>query len=282
MLPPTPWRAGPQPSQRPWRRELVEQVAHLPDVDGIEREMVEVRGALADQRHHVVVGVDVEPDALLAETVAEPHPEHLGVEADAVVERAGEAVDMAELARRARAHASGRRACGDPRLALAVGQELDPEAIGIGEADRTVALLAGDPARVERARPPRRACSRARSSKPVWSCPGVPTRSARASRARPRRRARRAPPRSPRSSSPNSFAQRSACLVEVGDAQADVVDARAGGSRGVGSGREPRRLLLGHRQRDVDRVGRDLRAARRRRRGRRPTRRPCSRAGRGR
>ena len=43
--------------------EVVEHVAHLPDVDRVEREVVEVRVAEVDERHHVVVGVDVEPDA---------------------------------------------------------------------------------------------------------------------------------------------------------------------------------------------------------------------------
>ena len=63
--------------------EVVEHVAHLPDVDRLEREVVEVRVAEVDERHHVVVGVDVEPDPGLAEPVGDAHPEHVDVEPDA-------------------------------------------------------------------------------------------------------------------------------------------------------------------------------------------------------
>ena len=53
--------------------EVVERDAHLADVDDVEGEVVEVGLALVDERHHVVVGVDVEPDAVLAEPVGELH-----------------------------------------------------------------------------------------------------------------------------------------------------------------------------------------------------------------
>ena len=68
--------------------DVVEHVAHLPDVDRVEGEMMEVRVAEVDQRHHVVVGVDVEPDPGLAEPVGEAHPENVGVEPDAGLESA--------------------------------------------------------------------------------------------------------------------------------------------------------------------------------------------------
>ena len=88
MLPPMPWRVGPQPSQRPWRREVVERVAHLADVDDVEREVVEVAVALVDQRHHVVVAVDVEPDAAVAEVVGDGHAQLARVEVGLLGDRA--------------------------------------------------------------------------------------------------------------------------------------------------------------------------------------------------
>ena len=87
--------------------EVVEQVAHLADVDGVEGEVVEVRVALVDERHHVVVGVDVEPDARLAEPVGDLHPEHVRVEGDVRPDVAREAVDVPEPARPA--EVDGRR-----------------------------------------------------------------------------------------------------------------------------------------------------------------------------
>ena len=53
-------------------REVVEQIAHLADVDDVERQVVEVRVARLDERHDVVLGVDVEPDAGVAEPRAQP------------------------------------------------------------------------------------------------------------------------------------------------------------------------------------------------------------------
>ena len=80
MFPAMPWR-GPPRHPAAVAGEVVEQVTHLPDVDRVEGEMMEMRVAEIDERHHVVVGVDVEPDARITEPVGEPHPEHLGVEA---------------------------------------------------------------------------------------------------------------------------------------------------------------------------------------------------------
>jgi hypothetical protein len=78
---------------------MVEEVAHLAHVDGVEGEVVEVRVSLVHERHHVVVGVDVQPDAAVTEPVGDPHAEHVRVEGHPVPERAGEAVDVAEPAR---------------------------------------------------------------------------------------------------------------------------------------------------------------------------------------
>ena len=127
----------------------VEQVAHLPDVDGVEREVVEVRDALGDQRHHVVVGVDVEPDALCPQPVAHPHPEHLGVEPRSLVERGREEVDVAELARRPGPHRAGAARVRHPGLPLAGRHELDPVVLGVGEVEASVQLDPVDPGGVE-------------------------------------------------------------------------------------------------------------------------------------
>ena len=74
-----PHRAPPEPAAV--AGQPVEQVAHLADVDDVEGEVVEVRVALVDQRHHVVVGADAKPDPLCAEAVADAHPEDVAVEA---------------------------------------------------------------------------------------------------------------------------------------------------------------------------------------------------------
>ena len=79
--------------------EVIEGDAQVAPVDEVEREVMEVRGRLADQRHHVVVGVDVQPHALAAEVVGHAHAERVAVEIAHRLELAREHVDVAELAR---------------------------------------------------------------------------------------------------------------------------------------------------------------------------------------
>ena len=164
---------------------------------------------------------------------------------------------MAELAAGAPGRTSFERPrVRDPRLVLAVGQQLDPEPVRVGE------VHASRRARPSRRRPRRASPSASSSGQSRGELPGrvvVPglaRRRARASTARPRTRAARAPlaaaveqaelarPAQPR-------------LVEVVDEQADVVDAPRGGSRRA-RGRHALGLLLGHGERDVDRVRRHV------------------------
>ncbi len=55
--------------------------------------------ALADQRHRVVVGVDVQPRALVAEPIGDAHPQRVAAELGHGGQIAGEEVDVPELAR---------------------------------------------------------------------------------------------------------------------------------------------------------------------------------------
>ena len=176
MLPAMPWRAGPHAEPAAVPGEVVEHVAHLPDVDGVEGEVVEVAIAEVDERHHVVVGADVEPDARLAEPVRDPHAEHLGVEAEAGLDVAGEAVHVAEPARRRR----GGRSSRDAR-AGATGR---PRSRAPGTASPAPAGRRGRRGRGSPRAPPRRrratrggrarrrASSRRRARTPTWSWPG--------------------------------------------------------------------------------------------------------------
>ena len=75
-----PWRAPAEPASVP--TEMVERHPHLPDVHHVEGEVVQVAVALVHERHHVVVAIDVEPYAPVAEPVRYPHAEHARVELD--------------------------------------------------------------------------------------------------------------------------------------------------------------------------------------------------------
>src|SRR4051794_13635338 len=81
---------------------MVEHVALLAEIDRVEGEVVEVRRALVDQRHHMVVRVDPEPHPCRSEPVADLHAKHLGVETDTVSELAGQTVDVAKAPRPSR------------------------------------------------------------------------------------------------------------------------------------------------------------------------------------
>jgi hypothetical protein len=78
---------------------------------------------LSTNGHHVVVAVDVEPDAAVAEPVRQRHPEHARVEVGLLVDRAGEEVDVAELARRADDAVAAGRTCDVQVVPAAVGQD---------------------------------------------------------------------------------------------------------------------------------------------------------------
>ena len=80
MLPPTPWRVGPQPSQRPWRPRWSSASRIWPMSTTSSARWWKWRVALVDQRHLVVVGADVQPHAAVAEPVGQPHAEHVDVE----------------------------------------------------------------------------------------------------------------------------------------------------------------------------------------------------------
>src|SRR5207249_3382189 len=57
------------------------------------------RIALLDEGERVVIGVDVQPDALAAEPVRDAHAEHLRVEGGLRLEIGGEEIRVPELAR---------------------------------------------------------------------------------------------------------------------------------------------------------------------------------------
>ena len=149
---PVPRRPPPEPAPVPG--DVVEHVAHLPDVDDLEGEVVEVGVAEVDERHHVVVGADVEPDARLAEPVREPHPEHLGVEAKAGLDVAREAVHVTEPAAAPPRWTlvEGRACCGQRSTSVSgarYGITCTLPAVGVVDEERALALLPGDPVRLE-------------------------------------------------------------------------------------------------------------------------------------
>ena len=172
-------------------REPVEQVAHLTDVDDVEGEVVEVRDALVDQRHHVMVRVDAEPHALGAQPVADAHPEHLACRSATRSSRSrGEEVDVAELARRARP--DGRRAARvrHPAAPARGTASSSTPPVGVGEVERAVDLDPVEPAASRRRRGLLEGAVARRARTPCGGARPRPRR-ARASRARPRRRAAR-------------------------------------------------------------------------------------------
>jgi hypothetical protein len=132
---------------------MVEGDAKLAPVGHLQREVVEVRIALGHQGDDVVVAVDVEPGPLVAEAVGQAHAQDVAVEGAHRLELAGERVDVAELARpEARQHG---RLAGDGRARVGigpVGQDLDALAVGVLEVEGAVAALVLDAARLERAR----------------------------------------------------------------------------------------------------------------------------------
>ena len=79
--------------------EVIEGDAQVAPVDEIEREVVKVRRRLADERHHVMVGVDVQPHALDAQVVGDRHAERVAVEVAHRLELPRQHVDVPELAR---------------------------------------------------------------------------------------------------------------------------------------------------------------------------------------
>src|SRR4051812_42667350 len=109
-------------------------IAHLADVHPVEREGVEVAVALVNQSHPMVVGVDVQPHAAVAEPVRQAHPERIDVEVLLLLDAGGQEVDVAELARMA----DGQRPRGtgvrhQPRRRLLVGQHVQRVALGVGQ-----------------------------------------------------------------------------------------------------------------------------------------------------
>ena len=148
---PVPGRSPREPPPVPG--DVVEEIAHLADVDRLEREVVEVRVADIDEGHHVVVAADVEPDARLVEPVRDLHPEHLGVERDPVMDAAGEAVDVTELAWATELdRARGPRVLRPPvdlGRGFAIRQQLHRPAVGIVDEQRALGLAPRAAGRLE-------------------------------------------------------------------------------------------------------------------------------------
>jgi hypothetical protein len=113
---------------------MVKRIAHVPDVAQLEGKVMKVGSALVDQRHHVVVGVDVQPHASVAQPVGDPHAQRLGVKAQLRPQSAGEEVDVAKPAGVADRGVSGRPCVGhQTRDRLAVGPQLDAVALDVGK-----------------------------------------------------------------------------------------------------------------------------------------------------
>ncbi len=113
--------------------EMIEGDAQRSPVDEVEREVMEMRRRLADQRHHVVVGVDVQPYALGAEVVGDRHAERVAVEVAHRLELPREHVDVAELARPEAGER--RRRPSDIGVGIAGGErhQLDPVPLRVGQ-----------------------------------------------------------------------------------------------------------------------------------------------------
>ena len=251
---PVPRRAPRDPAPVP--REMVEQVAHLPDVDDVEREVVEVGVTRLDERHHVVLRVDVEPDAGLAEPVGDLHPEHVAVERDVGADVAREVVHVTEAARaadvdgRRRARVLrppvdlGRRAGGTAGAGSRGRPDRAPRTSrrrprGRPEAHARPRAGSRDAARTRRGRSPARCPRRARGSTARRCTRGTTGRSPAAAR---RARAGRTTAPRPRPGR-RPAARRGRCAR--GGSAAAFQDHALG-------------LVLGDRERDVERLRRDL------------------------
>ena len=79
--------------------EVVERDAHLPPVDELEGEVVEVLVALVQEGERVVVAVAVQPDRAVADPVGHREAEHVDVEGDERADVRGEVVHVLEAAR---------------------------------------------------------------------------------------------------------------------------------------------------------------------------------------
>ena len=262
MFPAIPCRVGPHETQRPWRARWSSRSRIFPMSTTSKARWWKCGSPVVDERHHVVLGVDVEPDAGLAEPVGDPHPEHVRVERDVRVDRAGQAVDVPEPARPADVH--GRRGARVLRPAVllarrrAVRHELDRAAVRVGEPERALALLVVD------RRAPRGGRARRRAS----TSGGARTRRGRGPARSPATssseygsslQARNARPSSrERSTSPSWMHQRAAASSRSRDAEADVVDAAEADQVVRPSSDPPLGLVLGDRERDVERLRRDL------------------------
>ena len=272
---------GPPPEPAAVAAEMVQRGAHLPEIDQVEGEVVEVRRALVDQRHHVMVRVDVEPDAPVAEPVRHAHAEHVRVERDVLTERAREEVDVAELARMV-ARQVGRR----PRVrrpagrGLAVGHELDHVAVGVRDEEGAVTILVRRAGRVEvRSRGVERARAAQLEARVV-----VPRAVALDQLERVRlvvARQQRAAAVAPAVREPELDRPAPRRLLEVGDAQGDVVDAADGDHAPSPPPRAARPRPPGWRGRRAA-CSATPAAGRRAPRGRRPTPPPCWRGARSR
>ena len=234
-----------------------------------------MRVARVDERHHVVLGVDVEPDARLAEPVGDAHPEHVDVEGLVRRQVAGEAVDVTEPARPA--EVDGRRGAGVLRPAVAlvrrrtVRQELHRASVGVGDQDGSLALLVRHAQRRRGGRAPRpseqSACELEADVVEPRLAAGDQLERVRLVVAGEEGAAVVARALD----EPELDAPAGRCLVEVGDPQADVVDAaEADQARPSATAARPRpRGSRARRGASGPRPG----AARPARRGRRPTRR---------
>jgi len=108
-----------------------------------------MRPARLHERHDVVLGAGVEPDARCAEPVGDAHPERLDVEGLVRRQVAGQVVDVPEPTRPAQV--DGARGAGVLRPAVAlvhrrtVRQELHCASVRVGDPDGSLTLLARQP-----------------------------------------------------------------------------------------------------------------------------------------
>src|SRR5215218_530116 len=121
--------------------QVVEGNPHLPDVHDVEGEMVQVAVAFVHEGHHVVVAVYVKPHAAVAEPVRHPHAQHLRVEFHAARDLPRQKVHVPQLARMPDDLVSGGPRVRRPlQLGLPVRQDEHPVPFGIYHLEATVAL----------------------------------------------------------------------------------------------------------------------------------------------
>ena len=121
--------------------KMVEEDTELAPIDDVEGDVVEMRRPHADDRHLVMLGVEMKPDPGLAKKIRDVHAEDVDVERRHLRHVRGEHIDMAKLAgmeagQGARA-ATGRwqKFCCE---ALSMGDQLNAATRRVDETQRTI------------------------------------------------------------------------------------------------------------------------------------------------